>query len=304
MLPSICLTLGHDRLLLKGCAGRGASSLLLCRLIMDAKNSNFPWSCGSRGWGHVTMLHLVSWISWISITSSHPRLHQSPILRHAHSWERRTLGTKQKESQMASCSKSSVTSLKPSFQCTPAWIIQWQYPFSLGCGPQQQKEPYCCWFVGMQQLSGEKGNIKKQLIYWSAKEKTSRPGLQWDWRYLRHDLKTQKTWKRWLLVWLLQMDDWREGASDKQRQFTISIINVTSAQRHNVRGLECSGAGPGTQDALFNKTATCSFAIMPPWSMPERSFFFFFRLLPPVKEALTSWQDISGTHFKSNQVCI
>lgn len=30
----------------------------------------------------------------------------------------------------------------------------------------------------------------------------------------------------------------------------------------------------------------------------------FLRLLPPVKEALTSWQDISGTHFKSNQVCI
>lgn len=30
----------------------------------------------------------------------------------------------------------------------------------------------------------------------------------------------------------------------------------------------------------------------------------FLRLLPLVKEALTSWQDICGTHFKSNQVCI
>lgn len=142
---------------------------------MNAKNSNFAWSCGSRGRGHVTMLHRVSWISWISITSRHHRSHQSPILRHAHSWEQRTLGTKQKESQMASSYNSSVTSLKPSFQRTPAWIIQWPYPFSLSCGPQQWKEPYCCWFVGMQQLSGEKGNIKKQLIYWSAKGKQETP---------------------------------------------------------------------------------------------------------------------------------
>lgn len=147
---------------------------------MNAKNSNFAQSCGSRGREHVTMRHWVSWISWISIISSHPCSPQSPILWHAHSWEQRTLGTKQKESQMASCYNSSVTSLKPSFQRTPAWIIQWLYPFRLGCGPQQQKEPYCCWFVRMQQLSGEKGNIKKQLIYWSAKEKRSCLGLQWD----------------------------------------------------------------------------------------------------------------------------
>ena len=43
------------------------------------------------------MLHRVSWISWISITSSHFCSHQSPTLRHAHSWERGTLGTQQKE---------------------------------------------------------------------------------------------------------------------------------------------------------------------------------------------------------------
>lgn len=150
------------------------------------------------------MRQWVSWISRISITSSHPCSHQSPILWHAHSWEQGTLGTRQKESQMASCYNSSVTSLKPSFQCTNAWIIQWLYPFSLGlCPATAKKEPYCCWFVGMQQLSGEKGNIKKQLIYQSAKEKRSHRGLQRDRRYLRHDLKMQETWKRWLLVWLL-----------------------------------------------------------------------------------------------------
>lgn len=41
--------------------------------------------------------------------------------------------------------------------------------------------------------------------------------------------------------------------------------------------------------------------------MPVRLFFFFFffsRLLPPVKEALKPRQDISGAHFKSNQLCI
>lgn len=103
-------------LCLKGCAEQGAYELH--RLIMNAKNPNFAPSCGSRGRGHVTMHNWVSWISWISITSSHPRSHQSPILQHAHSWEQRTLGTKQKESQMASCSNSSVTSLKPSFQRT------------------------------------------------------------------------------------------------------------------------------------------------------------------------------------------
>lgn len=64
------------------------------------------------------MLYQVSSISWISITSLHPCSHQSPIVRHAHSWEQRTLGTNQKESQMASCYISSVTSLKPSFQRT------------------------------------------------------------------------------------------------------------------------------------------------------------------------------------------
>lgn len=42
----------------------------------------------------------------------------------------------------------------------------------------------------------------------------------------------------------------------------------------------------------------------------KKSFFFFLPLpshsgfLPPAKGTLTSWQDISGTHFKSNQVCI
>lgn len=100
----------------------------------------------------------------------------------------------------------------------PAWIIQWPYPFSLGCGSQQQKEPYCCWFVSMQQLSAEKGNIKKQLIHRSAKEKRSRRGLQWDRRYLQRDLKMQKTWKRWLLVWLLLIpaDGWLTGGRKGQ----------------------------------------------------------------------------------------
>ncbi len=60
----------------------------------------------------------------------------------------------------------------------PAWIIQWLHPFSPGCGPQQQKEPDCCWFVSMQQLSGEKGNIKKQLIYWSAKEQNIQTSVE------------------------------------------------------------------------------------------------------------------------------
>lgn len=32
------------------------------------------------------------------------------------------------------------------------------------------------------------------------------------------------------------MSDGREGGGYKQRQFTISIINVTSAQQHNARG--------------------------------------------------------------------
>lgn len=96
----------------------GCLFLIVSRLIMNAKNSNYAWSHGSRGNGHVTMLYQVSWISWISITSFHPYSHQSLILRHAHSWEQRTLGTNQKESQMASCYSASVTSLKPSFQCT------------------------------------------------------------------------------------------------------------------------------------------------------------------------------------------
>lgn len=41
----------------------------------------------------------------------HHRSHQSPILQHAHRWEQGTLGTRRKESQMASCSHSSVSSL-------------------------------------------------------------------------------------------------------------------------------------------------------------------------------------------------
>lgn len=32
------------------------------------------------------------------------------------------------------------------------------------------------------------------------------------------------------------MSDAREGGRHKQRQFTISIINVTSAQQHNAQG--------------------------------------------------------------------
>lgn len=85
---------------------------------MDAKNTNFAQSHGSDGMWHVTMLYQVSWISWITITSLHSYLHQSPIVWHVHSWEQGTLGTKQKERQMVSCYMSSVTSLKPSFQCT------------------------------------------------------------------------------------------------------------------------------------------------------------------------------------------
>lgn len=96
----------------------GCLFLIVSRLIMNAKNSNYAWSNGSRGRGHVTMLYQVSWINWISVTSFHPFSHQSLILWHAHSWERRTLGTNQKESQMASCYSASATSLKPSFQCT------------------------------------------------------------------------------------------------------------------------------------------------------------------------------------------
>lgn len=57
------------------------------------------------------------------------------------------------------------------------------------------------------------------------------------------------------------MSDRREGGRHKQRQFTISIINVTSAQQHNARG---AGGEQGSEHkkALFNKTTTCSFAIM------------------------------------------
>lgn len=186
---------------------------------MNAKNSNFAWSCGSRGTGHVTMLHWVSWISWIIITSSLPCSHQSPILWHAHSWEQRTLGTRQKESQMASCYDSSATSLNPSFQCTNSWIIQSLHTLLvLTVVHNSKEEPYCCWFASMQQLSGEKGNIKKQLIYRSAKEEGSRLGLQWDWRYLQRGLKTRKTWKRWLLVWLLlsPADGWLTGGGEGQ----------------------------------------------------------------------------------------
>lgn len=100
----------------------------------------------------------------------------------------------------------------------PAWIIQWLHPFSLGFGPQQQKEPYCCWFVSMQQLSGENGNIKNQLIYCSAKRKRSRLGLQWDYCYLQCVLKMQKTSEGWLLVWLLLIsaDGWLTGGSERQ----------------------------------------------------------------------------------------
>lgn len=241
---------------------------------MNAKNSNFAWSCGSRGREHVTMLHRVSWISWISITSSHPRPHQRPILWHAHSWEQRTLGTKQEVKPNGLLLQILCYQLEAFILTYSAWIIQWLHPFSLGCGPQQQKEPYCCWFVSMQQLSGGKRNIKNQLIYWSAKGKRSRPGLQWDCCYLWHDLKMQKTWERWLLVWLLLIsaDGWVTGGErDKQRQFMISIINVTSAQQHNAWGLEWSGAG--AQDALFNKTTTCSLCN---YTFPIFAWKFFF----------------------------
>lgn len=67
----------------------------------------------------------------------------------------------------------------------PAWSLHSNAPlhglFSdrtllvLAVARNSEKEPYCCWFVGMQQLSGEKGNIKKQLIYWSAKGKRETP---------------------------------------------------------------------------------------------------------------------------------
>lgn len=182
---------------------------------MNAKNSNIVWSCGSRGRGHVTMLHRVS---WISITSSHPCSRQSPILRHEHSWEQRTLGTKQKESQMASYYKSYATSLKPSFQCILHGLFSDCTLLVLTVVRNCKKEPYCCWFFSMQQLSGEKGNIKNQLIYWSAKEKRSCLGLQWDCCCLQHDLKMQKTWERWLLVWLLliSVDGWLTGGSRGQ----------------------------------------------------------------------------------------
>lgn len=160
---------------------------------MNAKNSNFARSCGSRGRGHVTMLHWVSWISWIIMPSLlAPQSHSATCaqLVAEDTWD------KAERKPNGLLLQLLCYQLKDLIPLHPAWIIQWLYPFSLGCGPQQQKEYYCCWFVSMQQLSGEKGNIKKQLIYWSAKEKRSRVGLQWDWRYLQHDLKMQKTWKR------------------------------------------------------------------------------------------------------------
>lgn len=138
------------------------------------------------------MLHQVSRISWIGITSSLPRLHQSPILRHAHSWEQRALGTNQKERQMASCYTASFTSLKPSFHRSLHGLFSDCTLLVLAVAHNRKKNLIVVDLLVCNDFQRQKENIKKQLIWRRAKERRSRPGLRRDWCYLPRDLKMQK----------------------------------------------------------------------------------------------------------------
>lgn len=120
------------------------------------------------------MLYQVSRISWIRITSFHPHSHQSPTLQRRAQLGAEGTWDKPERKPNGLLLHCLLYQLEAFIPLQPAWIIQWLYPFSLGCGPQPQKEPYCCWFVSMRRLSAAKENIKKQLIRRRAKERRSR----------------------------------------------------------------------------------------------------------------------------------
>lgn len=199
------------------------------------------------------MLYQVSRISWIRITSFHPHSHQSPTLQRRAQLGAEGTWDEPERKPNGLLLRCLLYQLEAFIPLQPAWIIQWLYPFSLGCGPQLQKEPYCCWFVSMRRLSAAKENIKKQLIRRRAKERRSRRGLRRDRRYLRRDLETlQKTWKRWLLVWLLLIsaDGWVTGGRTTQTKAIYDQHNQCDiSTADNARGLVRSG--PSQHQKLF-----------------------------------------------------
>lgn len=102
-------------------------------------------------------------------------------------------GDEAERSQMASCYQSSVTRMKHGLFSDCSLLV-----LDVACNGK--KNLIVVDLLVRNNFQAERGNIKKQLIYQSAKEEGRRLGLQWDCLYLRHDLKTHKTRKRWLLV--------------------------------------------------------------------------------------------------------